>query len=578
MADFDFSTLITDRGQSDLATLRSVLSTPMEEWTAEQLAAFNLAASKGAYNYTDLNRVTAAMDNLNERLTELGYQTGYQPIIVHPKEPEPVNPLPEGYTQVAWIESTGSQYINTGYTIQSEEMKVVLQFAYTGVHSDSTLFGSETSGLTGAGEYSICPHGLPEFYVGGSKKLPAGYTPQINETCILAIEANQGVLTDTWNDNVPHTQNYINGLNHTYPIFIFSNNISAVARQFASIKLFSFALYDSGNLVRNFVPCISPNGAAGLYDLVNGQFYGNQGTGSFFASPANISLPDGYRQVEYIESSGTQWINTGVPVEAGSGFSLDFRLVSTSGNIGMIGGFDYGRYNNNFGAITGRWGAQYGINKTYFFGTVDTNRHKVEQNIMPGLVVFDGAQVVGELIFYDITDRTFNLFCYNGGPSYPTFWIGSMRIYSCVIYENGTVLRNYIPCINPSNEAGLYDLVHAQFYGNDGAGTFTAGIEIDPPVPDPEPSLDAYTWYESDVPTESTMAGYLANVAALRGVLTLPENTAEVPADMAGLTLADANAIEEILLVIEDYLMALASVFRRCGAAICGGPGFYFVN
>lgn len=82
MADFDFSTLITDRTQADLDALRALLSTPMADWTAEQLAEFNLAVSKGAYNYTDLNRVTACMDYLNEVLTGLGYVTGYAPVYI----------------------------------------------------------------------------------------------------------------------------------------------------------------------------------------------------------------------------------------------------------------------------------------------------------------------------------------------------------------------------------------------------------------------------------------------------------------------------------------------------------------
>ena len=58
---FDFSTLISDRSQAVLDALRGLLRTPMSDWTAEQLAAFNLAKSRGAYNYTDLNRVTEAM-------------------------------------------------------------------------------------------------------------------------------------------------------------------------------------------------------------------------------------------------------------------------------------------------------------------------------------------------------------------------------------------------------------------------------------------------------------------------------------------------------------------------------------
>lgn len=69
---FDFSTLITNRSASDLENLRALLSTPLEDWTAEQLAQFNQAISKGAYNYTDLNRVTACMEYLDETLRSYG--------------------------------------------------------------------------------------------------------------------------------------------------------------------------------------------------------------------------------------------------------------------------------------------------------------------------------------------------------------------------------------------------------------------------------------------------------------------------------------------------------------------------
>ena len=75
---FDFSTLITDRNQGDLDALEGLLSVPSSEWTPEQLAQFNQAVERGAYNASDLNRVTAAMEYINERLNGYGYQTGYQ--------------------------------------------------------------------------------------------------------------------------------------------------------------------------------------------------------------------------------------------------------------------------------------------------------------------------------------------------------------------------------------------------------------------------------------------------------------------------------------------------------------------
>ena len=89
MAEFDFATLVTNRSQADLDTLRALLAVPLADWTAGQLAEFNQAISKGSYNYTDLNRVTACMDYLNEVLTGLGYETGYHGIIIHPNGAEP---------------------------------------------------------------------------------------------------------------------------------------------------------------------------------------------------------------------------------------------------------------------------------------------------------------------------------------------------------------------------------------------------------------------------------------------------------------------------------------------------------
>ena len=109
---------------------------------------------------------------------------------------------------------------------------------------------------------------------------------------------------------------------------------------------------------------------------------------------------------------------------------------------------------------------------------------------------------------------------------------------------------------------------------NAGTGVFIAGPEVTPSIP----TLDPYTWYEGDIPTASQMAQYLENVSALRGVLTLPETIPVVPRDMVGLTQREANTIESILGLIQSYLSALQQIFLRCGAAVCGGPGFYFIN
>lgn len=58
--NFDFSTLVTDRTQADAAARND----------------------KGTYQAADLNRVTAALEDLEIRLAALGYVTGYAPVYI----------------------------------------------------------------------------------------------------------------------------------------------------------------------------------------------------------------------------------------------------------------------------------------------------------------------------------------------------------------------------------------------------------------------------------------------------------------------------------------------------------------
>lgn len=76
---FDYSTLITNRARSDSDTLKTLLSKPMAEWTAEERTAFNGAVMRGSYDYTDLNRVDDCLEDLVARLGQVGCNVpGYE--------------------------------------------------------------------------------------------------------------------------------------------------------------------------------------------------------------------------------------------------------------------------------------------------------------------------------------------------------------------------------------------------------------------------------------------------------------------------------------------------------------------
>ena len=47
------------------------------------------------------------------------------------------------------------------------------------------------------------------------------------------------------------------------------------------------------------------------------------------------------------------------------------------------------------------------------------------------------------------------------------------RMYYCKVWENGTLIRDFIPILRDSGDVGMYDLVQHKFYGNAGTGAFT---------------------------------------------------------------------------------------------------------
>ena len=82
--------------------------------------------------------------------------------------------------------------------------------------------------------------------------------------------------------------------------------------------MYSAKIYIDNNLVRDYVPCVSPSGKVGLYDKVTKRFYGNNGTGNFIAGTAKESLP-----------LYNRWIQTSSP-NASPNTGTGFRPISTS--------------------------------------------------------------------------------------------------------------------------------------------------------------------------------------------------------------------------------------------------------
>ena len=189
-------------------------------------------------------------------------------------------------------------------------------------------------------------------------------------------------------------------------------------------------------------------------------------------------LPSGYTMLAYIQSSGTQYINTTFKQNQDSRVVMDLQITTlpTSSYAWLFEGRDNGPTNRHsvychkssgtwyggYGSGLGTTGVSYNINRVL----IDFDKNIIKIN-------GETTTTFSEKNFQSETETV--LFSCNTGGTLSYYL--TAKLYSCQIYDNGTLVRDFVPCINASGEVGLYDLVGKQFYGNAGTGVFT-GSEV----------------------------------------------------------------------------------------------------
>lgn len=184
--------------------------------------------------------------------------------------------------------------------------------------------------------------------------------------------------------------------------------------------------------------------------------------------------PDGYTDLEYIESNGGQIIDTGIKSNQDCIHNLRFMLLSANNT------YIYGAgYTGNRHAIfywSSKWGAEVtgGLSGDQYASTGAINQI-INFKLTGTELIVDGEIVkLSNGINFTTTE---NVKLFNRTTAATT----SGRMYATdepTIIENGIPIRHFIPCRNPNNEVGMYDLVSGQFFGNSGTGSFIAGPEV----------------------------------------------------------------------------------------------------
>ena len=199
-------------------------------------------------------------------------------------------------------------------------------------------------------------------------------------------------------------------------------------------------------------------------------------------------IPAIYKVLDWIQSSGTQYIDTGFVANQDTYFEMTFSVDNLNDNYYFCGG-GYAWQNNIF-AMTKTSASNtninfvYGNSATLFNGFSANTKYRAIMN-KNNFYIYEGTNTspsyTGSLTYQTLsTDENFRLFTVNytvisGAPLRPA----PMKLYSAILKDNGTIVRNLIPVRRlTDNVCGMYDTVSKTFFGNAGTGAFVGSDEI----------------------------------------------------------------------------------------------------
>jgi hypothetical protein len=192
-----------------------------------------------------------------------------------------------------------------------------------------------------------------------------------------------------------------------------------------------------------------------------------------------VYLPAYEAEVEYLESTGTQWIDTGVKPD--NTYTFDCEVAVTQDNYNCIywGTRNSGNsmsennqcYLNSNGVYPGT-----DYSAIHLYSTNKDVSSNWSSNITPSINTmyeFTGMTVVSTMnpMIYPITLFAFNMIGDINAE------VGKCRIGYWKCYSNGQIVRDFIP-VRIGTTGYMYDNVSRQLFANAGTGRFVLGNDV----------------------------------------------------------------------------------------------------
>ena len=399
--------------------------------------------------------------------------------------------MPSAYQRVAYIESTGTQYIEIDFSPTANtkvEYKVKTSSSQTVASAPiiGTRVGNGNPNRFFPLAYSGTTAGRITF---GNKE----YSITFNADTIYEGVFDAKNQTATLNGQTYNLTGNSFTKSENTNLCVFGTNGYGSEHYIAKATIYYCKIYENNVLVRNLIPCVRKSDTTvGLFDTLTKTFYAPIGTNmptsgaeKALACCRPAMVTKSYDRLDYIESSGSQYIDLDYICKT-TNIKIELDLAWTGTNVGAFETFIGFMYSTS--QVTPRIGLHkyssnlmFGANNTVLASPAQTPTRN-ERFIYYGDFTSSNSKLYKNGTLIASTTSTYS-FSTNTCPTYlfARYCPGSMnyatmRLYNCKIWEGDTLVRHYIPAKNNrTNEVGVYEILNNVFYKNSGSGNFTYG-------------------------------------------------------------------------------------------------------
>lgn len=194
----------------------------------------------------------------------------------------------------------------------------------------------------------------------------------------------------------------------------------------------------------------------------------------FNDNPFVPRLPSGYTEVQYIENPSSASINTGISGVSSWTFTAQMVTALTTNSILFGCALDGGHF---FGAISSqgnKWG--FGQLSGAYSSTVSTAKTKISLQVTSLLAM--SATLNGETITRTGTTSVSSNFFFFSHGSISGYQMKGRLYGDVVCVQNDVVVFRGVPCKDPNDYVGLYDLVNNSFIKSQTGVELIAGPEL----------------------------------------------------------------------------------------------------